>query len=81
MNTNNIADRQSFIRFVRELQQDFQQNGQHWENQNLDHFLEALAGYAEDIQEYYDNTNLGINADLPTWRVFADMLKGASIYE
>lgn len=44
-------------------------------------FLEALGRYAEDIQGYYDNNKQSISADVPSWQTFANMLKGATLYE
>ncbi|PZR23722.1 MAG: hypothetical protein DI535_23500 [Citrobacter freundii] len=81
METSGINDRQSFIQFLHELRNNFLQDGERWENKTLDQFLEALAAYAEDIQGYYDNMMPSVNADVPSWRVFADMLMGASMYE
>jgi hypothetical protein len=44
-----------------------------------------MTRYAEDIQGYYDyqekETGEHINADIPFWRTFADILRGARIYE
>jgi hypothetical protein len=37
--------------------------------------------YSEDILGYYDNTNQKVDADTPSWKVFADILLGAKIYE
>lgn len=37
--------------------------------------------YTDDLQGYYDNTKQTMNADIPEWQVFADILKGARIYE
>jgi hypothetical protein len=81
METVGINDRQSFIQFLHELHNNFLQDGGQWENKTLDQFLGALAAYAEDIQGYYDNTMPSVDADIPGWKVFADMLMGASIYE
>ncbi|KMU64953.1 hypothetical protein EZBTHKR_0437 [Elizabethkingia anophelis] len=44
-------------------------------------FLEAFSAYTEDIQGYYNNMKLDINADKPDWSTFADIFKGAKIYE
>jgi hypothetical protein len=43
--------------------------------------LEAIGRYTNDIQGYYDNTNKNVNADQPTWQVFADIFRGSTIYE
>ena len=45
-------------------------------------FLEALESYTQDIQGYYDNSGqLKENANEASWKRFADILKGARIYE
>ena len=85
INKINVTDRQSFIHFLEAFRDDLIQNKNSWENKTLEDFLEAMAWYANDIQGYYDNrkNEIGehINADTPAWRVFADILKGASVYE
>ena len=50
-------------------------------NNKLEIFLEAISSYAEDIQGYYDNMKTGVNADVPAWQTFADIFKGATMYE
>jgi hypothetical protein len=80
-----ITDRESFIKFLDLLYEDYTYNQNEWENKTLADFLEAMTRYARDIQGAYDNNqeSLGrhINADIASWRVFADILKGAIIYE
>ena len=76
-----VTDRKSFIEFLELLKQDFADNPQNWENKNLSGFLEALCSYTTDIQGYYDNTKQNINADSPSWTTFADIFKGARVYE
>jgi hypothetical protein len=60
---------------------DLLDNLENWENKTLPRFLEALNAYTEDIQGYYDNMKLNVNADKPNWSLFADIFKGARIYE
>lgn len=76
-----VTDRQSFIKFADLLRQDFIDNPENWENTTVDTFLAAISSYADDIQGYYDNTKQNVNADQPGWQVFADILKGATMYE
>ncbi len=76
-----VTDRQSFIKFIDLLRQDIVDNPESWGNKKLNDFLEALSSYANDIQGYYDNTKQNVNADEPNWQTFADIFKGASIYE
>jgi len=81
METSEVNSRESFVRFIEELKADLDRNPKNWQNINLTDFLSAMARYSEDVQGYYDNTKQPINADTASWRVFADILIGASIYE
>ena len=76
-----VSDRKSFIEFIKLLNEDFIKNPAQWENNTLSDFLEAIGAYANDIQGYYDNSKQDINADDPTWQLFADIFKGATMYE
>lgn len=74
-----VIDKKSFVEFLGLLRKDFEQNN--WENNNLSDFLEAMERYAEDIQGYYKNTNQNVDANNPSWQLFADIFKGATMYE
>ena len=76
-----VTDRNSFIEFLNLLRQDLLKDPGSWENNNLGSFLDALSAYAKDIQGYYNNMGKPVNADNPTWQVFADIFKGATMYE
>ncbi len=80
-----VTDRKSFITFLDLLYEDYSNNQHEWENKTLADFLEAMTRYARDIQGVYDNNQKSIgrhiNADIASWRVFADILKGSIIYE
>ena len=76
-----VTDRQTFIKFISLLRQDFIDDPENWKNKKLDNFLEAISSYATDIQSYYDNTKQNVNADEPNWQTFADIFKGATLYE
>jgi hypothetical protein len=52
-----------------------------WENRNLNDFLNAMANFSEDIQGVYDNAKHKVDADKASWQTFADILKGATMYE
>lgn len=81
LNDFKVTDRQTFIKFLDVLRKDFLDNPESWENKSLIDFLEALSAYTEDIQGYYDNIKRNINADQPNWSTFADIFKGATMYE
>jgi hypothetical protein len=76
-----VSDRKSFIQFLDLLHMDFINNKQDWENDSPSRFLKALQAYATVIQGYYDNTHQNIDANVASWNVFADILRGAKIYE
>jgi hypothetical protein len=76
-----ISSRQEFISFLETFRRNLIENPDEWENKNLEDFLEAMIRYTDDLQGYYDNTKQTINADMPDWQVFADILAGARIYE
>lgn len=73
--------RQNFIDFLVEFREDFKQNKSDWENDNLESFLEAMQGFTRDLAGYYSNRKDGENADVPSWNHFADILRGAKVYE
>ncbi|TRX00132.1 DUF7660 family protein [Flavobacterium gawalongense] len=64
---NNQAD---FVIFLKSLKKDLKENKEDWENDSLERFLEGLYGYSMDKEE-----------ESPTWRVFAELLLGAKVYE
>ncbi len=70
-----------FIEFLKEFRRDLDENKSDWENKTLEDFLEAMEAYTGDVQGFYDNMKLDIDADKPTWENFKTILKGASIYE
>lgn len=76
-----VTDRQTFITFLNLLRKDFTDNPESWENKTLPDFLNALSSYTKDIQGYYDNMKINVQADEPNWSTFADIFKGAIIYE
>ena len=76
-----VTDRKSFVEFCNSLRTEFNADNGSWENNTLSTFLETLESYANDIQGYYNNNHPGMNADIPTWRTFATILRGASICE
>ena len=76
-----VTDKKTFVEFINLLRQSFLENPESWENKNLADFFEALSSYADDIQGYYDNVKLDVNSDEPSWQTFADIFKGATMYE
>jgi len=73
--------RVDFIKFLIEFKIDFDENKSDWKNKTLEDFLESMIAYTEDVQGFYDNMDLNIDADVPTWKNFKTILKGAAVYE
>ena len=79
--TLKVIDKESFTTYAKNLLEDFKLNGGNWENKSLENFIEAIYRYASDIDGYYSNMNFDTSPNTPTWRIFAQILKGASVYE
>jgi hypothetical protein len=67
-----ITSKSDFEQFLKILIEDHKQNKAQWENPNLDRFLPAMLRWVESMENYYINTNKGVNTDNPTW----DIAKG-----
>ena len=76
-----VTNRESFSEFIELLRLDLACNPGSWENRNLNDFLNAMANFSEDIQSVYDNAKYKVDADKASWQTFADILKGATMYE
>ena len=70
-----------FIEFLKEFRKGLEDNKSDWENRTLEDFLGAMEAYTKDIQGFYNNMKINVDADKPTWENFKTILKGASIYE
>lgn len=79
--TVKVDDRESFAQFLKLLLKDFEENGADWENNRLELFLEAMHAYTVDLPGHYKNVHPEHDADIPNWQRFADILKGAVVYE
>ncbi|ALO13464.1 Cytosine deaminase-related metal-dependent hydrolase [Streptomyces venezuelae] len=75
-----VLSRDELVALVRELRQDYLRRGHEWENQSLDHFLEALAAWIDDSPGWYRN----FGKQLPEegdWTFLARALQAATVYE
>jgi len=83
MNTEQIQSiktKEDFMKFVEDLILDLKANPNKWENRNLDDYLEALRNWTEDMEGYYINNNLPVPKNV-SWKIFADILIAATMYE
>jgi hypothetical protein len=76
-----MESRSDLIRFIYALQEDLNQHTEEWENNDLHSYLGALAAFLGDAGGYYRNRKEDVDADLPSWRLLADSLQAASVYD
>jgi len=75
-----VNDKKSFANFVLKLCADLRENPRLWENQDLGKFLEALGAWIEDMDGYYENMGVEMPRNA-NWKIFADALMAARVYE
>lgn len=76
----NISNREDLSKFVKALYVDLKNKPETWENATLEHYLEAMAAYIDDIDGKYSN----MDKELPmqaVWKLFAEILISAKYYE
>jgi hypothetical protein len=75
-----INGKDSFLKFMLLLIDDFKNNKTCWENQDLLPFLEAASAWIHDMEAFYANQGVAMPANID-WKVFADILLAARVYE
>ena len=76
-----MNSRDDLVRFVDALQADLERHPEAWDNRDLHTYLGALAAFLNDAHGYYRNAELDVDADAPSWRLLADALQAASVYD
>ncbi len=75
-----MKTKDQFIAFLGSLLQDYRQNGDTWGNNTLEDFLEAMRAWTIDSDGYYKSIGAEPPSE-PDWQRFADILRGATVYE
>ncbi|MCW0332962.1 DUF7660 family protein [Pantoea ananatis] len=75
-----VSSKDGLVKLIEALAKDLKDNPDEWENKDLSSYLEALASWIEDMDGYYENTNQPLPKDT-NWKVFADILMAAKVYE
>ena len=75
-----VKSREDLRDFVRLLASDLQDSPSEWANSDLASFLEALAGWIDDMDGYYSSVGAEVPT-VPSWQTTAEMLAAARIYE
>ena len=76
-----IQSKEDFEKFLRHLLQNLATSREQWSNVTLEQFLGGLCGFAHDMQGYYRNRGETVDLDQPTWKILADLLLAARVYE
>jgi hypothetical protein len=72
-----VATRQDFVAFLlRALHEDHRKSRSVWPNDDLAAFLEALAGWGQDMDGFYEDADA-----VSPWRNAAEALLAARFYE
>lgn len=75
-----VEGRSDLVKFIGELRRVLLVDPQSWENRDLESFLEALAAWTQSMDGAYSNRGEAL-PETPTWKMMAEMLLAASIYE
>lgn len=73
--------RDDLVQFIYALQDQIKEHPESWDNKDLHTYLGALAAFLNDAHGYYRNAKLNVDADVPSWRLLADCLQAASVYD
>lgn len=80
LSVETINSRADFVQFVRELCTDLETSAESWENSDLRSYLEAVAAWIEDMDGYYRNSDQPLPQQ-PSWKILAEILLAARVYE
>ena len=72
--------RQDLADFIDQFRDSLRRDPESWENNDLDSFLEALSAWTRDMDGYFTNRGEPV-PDVPSWRLIAQMLLAARVYE
>ena len=68
-----ITTREDFVVFLKAFHRNFIDEGEEWENETIEYFLEAMSAFVNAARPRLE--------DNATWKTFAAALEGAAIYE
>lgn len=77
----NIKTKGDFESFMSMLIKDLRENRGDWENNELEPFLDGIKRFTEVLDNYYSNARIEADTSIPTWKMFAEVLLAAKVYE
>lgn len=76
-----VISRDDFLKFMEYFIDDYRDHKNAWDNNRLEDFLEGFRGFATDIRGYYKNTNQDVDVEIISWKMLANMMTAATVYE
>lgn len=76
-----VNSRTEFVKFVSHLNENYNSHPGEWENASIRDFLSGLSGFAQDMRGYYRNMGEDVDVESVTWRMAAQMLLAAKVYQ
>jgi hypothetical protein len=75
-----VKTRADLAAYVRALAAELRSGEKSWENANLQSFLDALAAWTMDMEGLYENRGEAV-PEQPSWKLVAELLRAATLYE
>ena len=76
-----VISRDDFLKFMEYLIDDYRDHKNEWDNNRLEDFLEGFRGFSTDIRGYYKNTNQDVDVEIISWKMLANMMTAATVYD
>lgn len=76
-----IKSKEDFVKFMSFYLEDFSKNREEWDNADLASYLAGLTGFVTNMDGYYKNKGLQVDTDNPSWRMLAEVLLAACVFE
>ena len=76
-----IKTKNDFKKFLEAFLVEYLNDGDTWENQDLESFLKALIASTSEIEYYYTEMEIDNDPNVANWRLFADIIQGAAYQE
>ena len=76
-----IQSKAEFATFLQLLLRNYREHPDEWDNNGLERFLEAMGGFVDGLSAYSENFKMEADSSKPSWRVFAEILLAARVYE
>jgi hypothetical protein len=81
MSEAQVRSRDQLIGHIFHLMDDFDGAGDHWQNQDIYTFLQAMAAWLNDCEGYYRNVGQAVDVERASWQLLADAFSAGAVYQ